>query len=139
MEWALLFIFGFTIMPALSAMWYFIGKRVGRNEPKNIDYKERWQETSALLQSVDLDAIKPEQRKEIEAATGKGSGSATKTLNYHKLAGWQRVDLELDRLAAGLAPRDDLQGLAGWQVVDIEERRLKKGWIQLDDGRWAKQ
>lgn len=79
----------------------------------------------ALAKGDTLKLTLPEPPKETKPAAA--------TITYaqlRRLAGWQRVDIEISHLKAGGSPRDPLDGLAGWHVADIMRARAKYGWTE---------
>ena len=96
----------------------------------SIDYKERWQKALKLMAEL------PEQKERtviIKAPTETPADRKTRPVQVdqaflHSLNGAARVQIEVNRLRAGLPPRDDLMFLNGDRVVEIETERVQQGW-----------
>ena len=118
----------FSLFWALVGM-FFGGYMVRRN---TIDYKERWQQAVKLLEDG------PEPREKIvlvkppdglPAKTKQRPKEAEMSLQkLHQMSNSARVTIELNRLKAGLPPRDDLWNMSNNAIVQIETERTKRGW-----------
>jgi tRNA(Glu) U13 pseudouridine synthase TruD len=121
----LLFLMGWPV--AFLAGW-FAHRRL------NTNYKQRWITSKNALQSAIENGI-VEKRVEIEErVVERLPESAEKEeirKRLHKLAGWERQELEEARLEKGLAPVDDLRGLAGWEYKEMMQTRFDYGYDEL--------
>jgi len=97
-----------------------------------IDYKERWQQAVKLLENgpephEKIVLVKPPEG--LPAKTKQRPKSAEmKMSDLHTMSNSARVQIEVNRLKAGLPPRDDLWGLSNSAVVQIENERTRRGW-----------
>jgi hypothetical protein len=98
-------------------------------------YRKRWREANALLQAdPDVKQRKILVKGETASEAKKGKHKPTPAhaqLTMRKIHGLTpsvRTEMEIERLKAGLPPRDDLQGLPPSRVADIERARLRAGW-----------
>jgi hypothetical protein len=119
-----------------------------KRRPQNVDYKERWLAAVSLL--GDTGRLTDEQVRRISAPSGeqpscspppvvavsslKRVTSTTNTITtttsqsvLHRMATWDRRDLEVSRAQAGLPPADDLRGMASWDVRDVLNARAEHG------------
>lgn len=113
--------------------------------PQNIDYKERWEAAVKLL--GDTDRLTKEEVQQITEPAARPSQPAdslqpqpssqpidnsppvppaTATLrSLHRMASWDRKDIEIERAKAGLPPVDDLFGMTSWDVRDVLKARAR--------------
>lgn len=107
------------------------------HEKKGIDYKQRWQESLALMDRLRSDGeiitktVIKEKIVEIPKLSQNGEADKLILQQLHRMAGWQRQEAEGKRLKAGLPPVDDFQRLAGWQIQEMTERRYRYGYDEL--------
>ena len=99
-----------------------------------IDYKQRWEDSLTLMDKLrETGEIEKKVvvEKQIVKELPRSESDEMIRQQLRKLAGWERADMEADRLHAGLAPVDDLSGLAGWEYQEMVQERYRYGYDEL--------
>lgn len=114
-----------------------LGRRLERR--RSVDYKKRWTESIKVIEGLTAEGSlprrsRPERHRAIAEARAvstrpKPPPSKTPIADLvdrseqmsiiHKMASWDRRDLEIARARKGLPRVDDLKGMAGWDVKSV--------------------